>query len=563
MLLELTIKNFAIIEKQVINFENGLTVLTGETGAGKSIIIDAIGILVGGRSSVEFIRHGKDKAEVEGFFSFDSANHPAILKAIEFDIDVAEDTLIFRREISINGKSTCKINGKMVTLSTLKEIGRKVLDIHGQHEHQELMDSELHLTLLDKFGFDKIKTFFDAYQTAYLQYTKTFSELRKLNQDDQQLAQRLDLIQFQYDEITKSNLKHNEDELLQDEKTRLNNFEKIFSKMQGAYNALSGEAAGLEAIGLAKRELESIGGYSEEYNKIFEAISNAFYTLEDASYTIHSEMENFEFDAERLEAVENRLDELNNLKRKYGRTIEDVLDYFEKIEVEIVEIKNKESRLEQLNSQLILDEDVLQKNADQLTEVRKQCAQNLESLIHHELQDLYMEKAKFQVHFERTLPNKNGFDEIEFHITTNPGEPLKPLSKTASGGELSRIMLAIKNIFTKHQGITTIIFDEIDTGVSGRVAQAIAEKMYAISLESQVLCISHLPHVAAMADSQMFITKVHEDEITRTNVIILNEQDRIKEIAKMISGNNITSHTNDHIKEMLDQAKQYKETNKK
>ncbi|MDF2556404.1 MAG: recN [Bacillales bacterium] len=563
MLLELTIKNFAIIEKQIINFENGLTVLTGETGAGKSIIIDAIGILVGGRSSTEFIRHGSDKAELEGFFSFNSTSHPAILKARELDIDVEEETLVFRREISINGKSTCKINGKMVTLATLKEIGRKVIDIHGQHEHQELMDSELHLTLLDKFGIDKIKPFFDAYQMAFNQYTKTVLELRKLNQNDQQLAQRLDLIQFQFDEISKANVNSGEDELLLEEKSKLNNFEKIFSKMQGAYNALSGESSGLEAIGLARRELESIEGYSEEYKKISETISNAYYALEDVSYSIHSELENFEFDAERLEEVENRLDEINHLKRKYGQSIEEILTYRNKIETEIDEIKNKESRLDQLNSQLSQENEVLHKHATELTEVRKQCAQTLEKLIHQELQDLYMEKAKFQVHFEKIAPNKNGFDEIEFYITTNPGEPLKPLSKTASGGELSRIMLAIKNIFTKLQGITTIIFDEIDSGVSGRVAQAIAEKMFSISMESQVLCISHLPHVAAMADSQMFISKVQEEETTRTSVTILNEKGRIQEIAKMISGNNITAHTNDHIREMLEQARLFKETNKK
>lgn len=563
MLLELTIKNFAIIEKQIINFDNGFTVLTGETGAGKSIIIDAIGILVGGRSSIEFIRHGTDKAVVEGFFSFNSSSHPAIKKAKEFDLDVEEETLIFRREIAINGKSTCKINGKMVTLSTLKEIGRKVIDIHGQHEHQELMDSELHLKLLDKFGSDKIKPSLGAYQIAFEQYTKTLSDLRKLNQDDQQLAQRLDLIQFQYDEITKANLKPNEDETLQDEKIKLNNYEKIFGKLKVAYNALAGETSGLDIIGLVRRELESIEGYSEEYKKISESISNAFYAIEDASYTIHSELENFEFDGERLEVVESRLDEIHHLKRKYGRTIEDVLNCCNKIEIEIDEIKNKESRLEQLNSQLLQDQDVLHKCASKLTEIRKQSAQVLEKLIIQELQDLYMEKAKFQVHFETSIPNNNGLDEIEFYITTNPGEPLKPLSKTASGGELSRIMLAIKNIFTKHQGITTIIFDEIDTGVSGRVAQAIAEKMYSISIESQVLCISHLPHVAAMADSQMFICKIQEDETTRTNVLVLNENDRIREIAKMISGNNITEHTNDHIKEMLVQARHYKESNKK
>ena len=563
MLLELTIKNFAIIEKQVINFENGLTVLTGETGAGKSIIIDAIGILVGGRSSTEFIRHGADKAEVEGFFSFTTDNHPAIMKAREFDIEVDEETLIFRREISANGKSTCKVNGKMVTLGILKEIGRKVIDIHGQHEHQELMDPNLHLTLLDKYGFELIDPHLNAYQDAYKQYAKTFAELRKLNQDDQKLAQRLDLIQFQFDEISNTHLKPTEDENLYEEKLRLNNFEKIFGKMQGAYHALTGESSGIEAIGTSMKELESIEGYSEEYKKIAEAVSNAFYILEDASFTIHTHLENFDFDAKRLDEVENRLDEINNLKRKYGNSIKDITTYCDEIEVEIEEIKNKESRLNQLNSQLAQDEKVMQNQAESLTNVRKQCALQLEKLIHQELQDLYMEKAKFQVHFESITPNNNGLDQVEFYITTNPGEPLKPLSKIASGGELSRIMLAIKQIFTKHQGITSIIFDEIDTGVSGRVAQAIAEKMYRISLDSQVLSISHLPHIASMADVHMFILKVQEEQSTRTNVITLNEQGRIQEIGKMISGNNITTHTNEHIKEMLVQAKLFKDLCKK
>lgn len=558
MLLEFSIKNFAIIEQQSISFNEGLTVLTGETGAGKSIIIDAIGLLVGGRSSSEYVRHGQKKAELEGIFNFDEDNHPALQKAMEHGISVEENTLIFRREISSTGKSVCKINGQMVTLSILKEIGRKTIDIHGQHEHQVLMDQELHIALLDKYGVDVISPIHEEYINIYTAYLNVVSKLKNISTNDQLQAQRLDLLQFQIEEIASADLRDGEEEELTEERNQLNNFEKVNNRLQSAYQLLREERAVLDLLGSATNELDSISDVSLEYKSIFEVVSNCFYSLEDVASQINATLDDLEFDEERLDFVEQRLDIIGSLKRKYGNSISEILAYFQKINVEINQIVNSEEVILELQAKKTKLEQALEVAAGNLTKIRKEVATQLEALIHKELNDLYMEKAIFSVDFKSSSPSISGFDIVEFYITTNPGEPLKPLSKIASGGELSRIMLAIKGIFSKHQGITAIVFDEIDSGVSGRVAQAIAEKIYNISSGSQVLCITHLPHVAAMADNHLFISKSQNENTTQTNVTEIFDKDVINEIANMISGKNISTHTSDHVKEMIQHASEFK-----
>ncbi len=558
MLVELSIKNFAIIEKQSIVFDKGLTVLTGETGAGKSIIIDAIGILVGGRGSTEFIRHGQEKAELEGLFQFDEGEHPALQKAREFDIDVDDNTLIFRRVLTANGKSTCYVNGQIVRASTLREIGLKTIDIHGQHEHQELMNESIHLQLLDKYGADEITSTLLEYKQVYKEYLQTYAELKQYNQSDELMAQKLELLKFQLEEISSADLQIGEEEKLIEEKSQLNNFEKICAKLQNAYTALANEHAGLELLGVAMREIESIRDFDADFKTFAESLTNTYYILEDTSRSIHHRLDSFEFDAERLFEVETRLDTIHALKRKYGSSEAEILAFATKSAEEIASILNKENRLQELTIRLQESEKNLLALANQLTTIRKQAAILLEEKIHQELQDLYMEKARFQVHFSAEKPSSTGVDVVEFYIAANPGEPFKPLSKTASGGELSRIMLAIKTIFSNHQGITSIIFDEIDSGVSGRVAQSIAEKIYRISTDSQVLCISHLPHVAAMADRHIFITKDQLENSTRTVVTVLSEEERISEIGRMISGKDTTESTENHVREMFLQASQIK-----
>lgn len=560
MLNELCIRNFAIIEGLEISFEKGLTVLSGETGAGKSIIIDAIHLLVGGRGSSEFVRHGEDKAEIEGLFLLDDKNHPSYKKAAEFGIDIDDGMVVLRRDISKSGKSVCRVNGKLVTISTLREFGSALIDIHGQHEHQELMDESLHLNLLDQFGGEKIRAAIHEYEDIYHSYEETNKRLKSLNENEQQMAHRLDLIQFQLEEIQSANLKLNEDEELLEEKRKLTNFESIYDAMQTGYNALQGEQRGIDWLSLAVSNLETAAELEPKYKELAESVSSSFYQMEDAVRTIRNELDYLEFDPGRLNDIEERLNEIHQLKRKYGKSVLDILEYASKIEEEIETLLNKETHIDQLEKQAAMLKKDLLVEAEELSKLRKNAAVQLTKLIHKELKELYMEKTVFEVVFssEEDRFYKNGIDEAEFYISTNPGEPLKPLSKIASGGELSRIMLALKSIFSKHQGVTSIIFDEVDTGVSGRVAQSIAEKIHHVAIGSQVLCISHLPQVAAMADTHLFIAKNTKNGRTKTTVKPLTDEEKVKEIGRMISGVEITDLTKEHAKELLKLARQIK-----
>ncbi|NRG46739.1 DNA repair protein RecN [Bacillus sp. CRN 9] len=560
MLNEISIRNFAIIEALSIPFEKGLTVLSGETGAGKSIIIDAVHLLVGGRGSAEFVRHGEDKAEIEGLFLLDDLNHPCYKKAEEFGIEIEDGMVVLRRDISKNGKSVCRINGKLVTISTLREVGSTLVDIHGQHEHQELMDESRHLPLLDQFGGQKIAKSHNEYENIFRSYDQTMKKINNLTENEQQMAHRLDLIQFQLEEIRNADLKLNEDEELIEEKQKLSNFERIFEALQISFNALQGEQKGLDWVGLAMSQMQTASELDSNFQELSESVSNSFYQLEDSMRTLRNELDLMEYNPGRLNEIEERLNEINGLKRKYGQSIEATLEYASKIEEEIETILNKETHVEQLQKTAAsLREDLLVEG-EELSRLRRKTAVNLTKLIHKELKELYMEKTVFEVNFtmDKETFSKNGLDIVEFYLSTNPGEPLKPLSKIASGGELSRIMLALKSIFSKHQGVTSIIFDEVDTGVSGRVAQAIAEKIHQVAKDSQVLCISHLPQVAAMADSHLFISKNTKAGRTKTTVKSLGDEEKIKEIGRMISGVEITDLTREHAKELLLMAKQVK-----
>jgi DNA repair protein RecN (Recombination protein N) len=560
LLNEISIRNFAIIEALSVTFEKGLTVLTGETGAGKSIIIDAIHLLVGGRGSAEFVRHGEDKAVIEGLFQLDDPKHPCYRKTSEFGIEIEDGMVVLRRDISKSGKSVCRVNGKLVTISTLREIGSTLIDIHGQHEHQELMDETRHLSLLDQFGGNKISNALAEYQGIYKSYESTLKKLKNLSENEQQMAHRLDLIQFQMEEIQSAQLKVNEDEELFEERRKLSNFERIYDSLQTGYNGLQGEQKGLDWIGMVMGHLQDAAELDPAYKEIAENVSNSFYMLEDAARSLRNEMDFMEYDPQRLNEIEDRLNEINGLKRKYGKTVEEVLEYAAKIEEEIETLQNKETHIDKLQKEVAALKKDLLVEAEELSRLRKKAALHLTKLIHKELKELYMEKTVFEVRFSSEPDGflKNGIDRAEFYISTNPGEPVKPLSKIASGGELSRIMLALKSIFSKHQGVTSIIFDEVDTGVSGRVAQAIAEKIHHVSVNSQVLCISHLPQVAAMADTHLFIAKNIKDGRTKTTVKPLTDDEKIKEIGRMISGVEITDLTKEHAKELLQLANQLK-----
>ncbi len=563
MLAELSIRNFAIIEAITVSFERGLTVLTGETGAGKSIIIDAIGLLVGGRGSAEFVRYGTKKAEIEGLFHIDPV-HPTVQKLEDVGIEFTDDMVVLRRDISSTGKSICRVNGKLVTLGILREIGQTLIDIHGQHEHQDLMQSDKHLSLLDQFGDRSIGPALVEYREIYQRYKKIQQQMKNLTENEQQMAHRLDLIQYQLEEITKAELAPNEDEELMEEKLRLGNFEKLFSALQDVYHSLHGDNKGLDWVGLAMSQLESVTEIDEELKGYHEEVANQFYLLEETAGKLNTYRDQLEFDPARLDFVEERLNEIQVLKRKYGESVEEILEYAASIEDEVDELLNREDRVEELESDLKGIQADLKVEAENLTGLRKKVASVLVDAIHHELRDLYMEKTEFAIHFNEIGNKKDAFhrsgkDDIDFMISTNPGEPLKELSKTASGGELSRIMLALKSIFSKHQGITSIIFDEVDTGVSGRVAQAMAEKIQRLSSGSQVLVITHLPQVAAMADHHLYISKEETGEgRTKTSVGNLSAEEQIEELGRMISGAEMTELTKKHAKELLLQANQIK-----
>ncbi|KXS63742.1 DNA repair protein RecN [Listeria monocytogenes] len=562
MLQEMTIKNFAIIESLSLTFQEGMTVLTGETGAGKSIIIDALGLLVGGRGSADFIRHGEERLELQGLFALAEDNLACRNALIENGIDASDDMVVLERSLFRSGKNSCRINGKLVTTVLLRQIGSKLIDIHSQHEHQELMNEEFHLSLLDRFASDKIKPALTKYQTNFKEYQTIEKEWQNWTKNERELAQRLDMLRFQQQEIENANLQAGEEDRLLEQKNILANFEKLNENLQGAYAAIQGEPGGLEFVGEAMRQMETAASIHTDYKAVSEAISSSYYMLEDSMSQIRQSLDQLEFQPEELNQIESRLNDLNQLKRKYGKTIEDIIQYEQEISNEMEKLTDSESHVGHLETKLATLKTELTKQAATLTDIRKKAAVTLEKQIKQELNQLYMEKAIFSVRFEANKMELTelGQDSVVFYMSTNPGEPLKPLAKIASGGELSRMMLALKTIFSRHQGITSIIFDEVDTGVSGRVGQAIAEKIYAVSVGSQVLCISHLPQVAAMANHHYYITKKVQNKRTTTSVTVLKGVEKVEEISRMIAGIEVTELTKQHAKEMIEQAEKVKQT---
>ncbi|MCM3716744.1 DNA repair protein RecN [Fictibacillus phosphorivorans] len=562
MLAELSIRNFAIIDSLSVSFKKGLTVLTGETGAGKSIIIDAIGLLIGGRGSTEFVRYGTPKAEIEGLFHIHEG-HRVYEKCEEVGISITDEMVVLKRDITDSGKSICRVNGKLVTLSVLKEIGQALVDIHGQHETQYLMQPDKHLFLLDSFGDKSFKKELMTYEEAFKEYKDISKQLSELSRNEQEIAQRIDLLEYQYEEISGANLLEDEDIKLEEEKRMLGNFEKIHQHLQDAYHSLYGEGKGLELISRAMDDFSQVAALDESLKADEEQFGSSFYVLEELTYKIRDMFDSLEYNPERLNAIEMRLDEISKLKRKYGSTVKEILRYGEKIKKELELIQNKDNHIEELKAKQSKVISELETSGKKLRKKRSETAKTLKKAIQQQLKELYMDKTEFEVVMEKTEENqflKTGMDTVEFFISPNQGEPLKPLSKVASGGELSRIILALKTIFSENQGITAIIFDEVDTGVSGRVAQAIAEKIYRVSVGSQVLCISHLPQVAAMADTHLHISKSTLQGRTVTKVLSLKTDEKVHEIGRMISGVEMTDLTKQHAQELLHLAESIKKS---
>lgn len=552
MLQTLSIKQFAIIDKLEIQFSDGLTVLSGETGSGKSIIIDAIGQLIGMRASSDYVRHGEKKAIIEGIFDIDESKDAiSILEDLSIDID--EDFLLVKREIFSSGKSICRINNQIVTLQDLRKVMQELLDIHGQHETQSLLKQKYHLQLLDDYAENQYSDLLQQYKNVFNQYKDKRKELEDLESADQALLQRLDLMKFQFEELTEASLKEDEVEQLEVDIKRIQNSEKLSLALNNAHQVLTDENAIPDRLYELSNHLQSINDIvPEKYEKLKEDIDQFYYVLEDAKHDIYDEMANTEFDEQVLNELESRMNLLNNLKRKYGKDVPELIAYQSKLENEINKIENYEQSSSQLREEINqLYQEVID-IGKALSKERRRVARELRDHIVSEIQNLQMKDANLEISFKPLdEPNYEGIEFVEFLISPNKGEPLKSLNKIASGGELSRIMLALKSIFVKSRGQTAILFDEVDSGVSGQAAQKMAEKMRDIAQFIQVICISHLPQVASMSDHHLLISKASQDDRTTTQVKELLDDDRINEVARMISGASVTDLTRENAKEMI------------
>ena len=557
MLQELTIDNLAIIEHLTLDFSDQMTVLTGETGAGKSIIIDAVGLLAGNRGSQEFIRHGEEKLHLQGQFTLPDDQRVFELLE-ELGIEHEDGTLIISREIHRNGRNVIRVNGALINTATLRKIGAHLVDIQGQNDHQQLMQPENHLHMLDQFDYGQIKPLLAKYEEAYQRYAKLKATLSRKQADSQQWAQRLDMLRYQVKEISDANLQENEEDELTSERDRLEHFQQINNALQLIAGVLNeGEAPVLDQVAQAMNEVQEIAPFDSAYDELSKSLGDAYYSLQDAANAASRQLDMLEFDDGRLEQINERLTIIGDLERKYGDTVEDVLAYYEKIHKELSTMEQTADSDDELKQQLAAVTGELQKLGGELSQIRQKAAHQLNGQVHQQLKELYMDKAIFEVKFhqnESMTFYPDGIDNVEFYIQTNPGESMGPLVKIASGGELSRVMLALKTIFAQHEGVTSIIFDEVDTGVSGRVAQAIADKIKLIAQHSQVLCITHLPQVAAVAHHHFLIQKTVQNNRTTTHVTILHPEERINELARMISGEEITKLSREHAKELLQMA---------
>jgi DNA repair protein RecN (Recombination protein N) len=570
MLLELSIHNFALIEKLNIQFEHGLNILTGETGAGKSIIIDAVNMAIGERSDKAYVRTGADKAVIQAVFCVENQNLKEIFD--ENGIDFSDgQTIILTREIYANGRSVSRVNDRTVTLSLVKEISKHLLDIHGQHAHQSLLYPENHIDILDAFEEESLidlkKQVADKF--FYLQTLK--NKLASLGGDQFETERKKELLRFQLNEIDGAKLCKDEEEELNYQHQFLSNSEKIYNAMENAYiriyEGTPTYSPITDILGNIINELDEIKQFDEKIATIHDTLRDSLYTIEDVAREIRNFRDRIEFNPQLLEQIEKRLDIIASLKRKYGKTIQEILSYREKIYNELNELENREQIIEHLENEIDQIQSELFVLSKQLSDKRKKIAQKLENHISEELSSLNMKQATFKIHFyknqdEKQMPvfTSKGIDKVEFLISTNSGEPPKPLAKIASGGEISRIMLAFKTILAKTDSTPTLIFDEIDSGISGQTANIVGEKLAKISKEHQVLCITHLPQIALMADHHYYIEKISHNLSTITVVKKLKERDRIIELGRLLGSKTLTDLTLQHAKEMIQTGIQFKKT---
>lgn len=550
MLNQLSIKNVAVIDSLEVDIKPGLSVLTGETGAGKSIIIDSINMILGDRSNKELVRYGTDKAVVQAVFDTNSEAEEFLQ---ENDIDYSDSEIIITRTITKDGKSTARINGTVVTLAALRELTANLINIHGQHDNQALLMPAKHLLFLDKFG--KTTNILDEYRAVYYKMKTVASELNNLEKNEQNKMQRMDLLQYQIKEIDSANLIPGEEEELLTQRDICLNAEKIASSVDEAYSALyeNGQLpSAYDGISVAVDALSQIHDLSDRIENILESLTEAMYSVEDGARELISFRDTVDFDEKTLNEVEDRLEIISRLKRKYGRSIGEILKFRDNAKKELDKIVMSDEYSDKLKSELDKLKSELSKLGSELSKARRCAAKNLEQGIESALHELNMEKSKFHVEINKDDKfNENGIDRVEFVISTNPGEPMKPLVKIASGGELSRVMLAIKSILAESDSVDTMIFDEIDTGVSGATAAKIAGKLTDISKSKQVICITHLPQLTAASDNHYLIQKDTDSDMAYTTLKELDYNGRISELARIIDGEKITEAAINHAKELL------------
>lgn len=563
MLLELNIRNIALIESLRIEFTQGFNVLTGETGAGKSIVVDSVNLALGGRADRDMIRTGAEKGSVEALFDI-SGNAAALHMAEELGVEADDGFVTVTRELSRSGRNICRIAGTVLPLSTLKQFTALLVDVHGQHEHQALMNPAMHMDFLDAFGGCEHQALIEKVRECHAKRVSTASELKKLLKDASERERLIDMLSFQVQEISAAKLKSGEEEKLKRKLNVLENSEKIRNGVETAYlltysgngHSLSAQESLMQAYGA----MGGIAGLDPRYEKICGELKNIYYAVQEAGYELQSLNEEMSFDPALLDKINDRLETISRLERKYGSTEEEVIAFGNAAKERLEGLRSGDTRIAELKKQLKSEDTALRSACETLSSSRKALAAELETGLLVQLKDLGMSKTRFSVDF-RPLekPASNGADEIEFLISPNPGEPLKPLASIASGGELSRIMLALKSLALNQGGVDSMVFDEIDTGVSGRMAQVVGEKMCMIALKKQVLCVTHLPQIAALGSTHFLVEKSTDGQRTQTNVVRLEQEGRIGELSRLVGGAQDDESSLSHAAHMLEDADQTRE----
>nr|WP_304084073.1 DNA repair protein RecN [Mitsuokella multacida] len=568
MLKSLTVWNFALLEHVQVEFEPGLNILTGETGAGKSILIDSLGAVLGARMSADMVRSGCDWLRVEAVFSLEDESLGLHELLTQQAIDDADKELIITRQLTRAGRSTALVNGCHVTLAVLRQIGAYLVDIHGQNENLALLKEENQFHLLDGYDPD-VSEALAAYECVYREWREKKKAYAEKQQASREYAQRLDMLHWQDKEISEANLKPGEDEQLEADIRKLSHAEKIVGSVEESYQLLEGGGGNglgvLPALSQVKKDLEEIGRFDDALANAQKMVEEAYISLQEASYELRDYGESVEFSPERLDQLQSRMDVIYRLCKKYGATLEDVLAHQAKVEQELTEIENYDEDIAALEKEIAALEEKLGQKADALTKLRTAAAQDLSAAIEEQLFALGMPKARFHIRVEQAEDyGANGRDDVAMFFSANPGEAEKPLQKVASGGELSRIALAIKTVASsRDSSVPSMVFDEIDTGIGGRTAQMVAERIALVAQYKQVLCITHLPQIACMADAHLYISKRTVEGTTATQIRPLSERERISEIARMASGADMTTASLDNAREMVSHAKMKKDAFKR